>query len=103
MNKNVQHMHKFKNGRKKNMGEKEEENVSRDVVKLKGKYRENKATSDLSLTITGYVPHLIIVREEGKVDKTGFLRKKPLSCIHTYMHVSTHAYTCIYKLKLKKR
>ena len=36
-------------------------------------YKE--ATSDLSLTIMGKVPHLIVVREEGNFAKTGFLRK----------------------------
>ena len=42
---------------------------------LGGVLSVNEATSDLSLTITGLFLHLIVVREEGKVDKTGFLRK----------------------------
>ena len=39
----------------------------------------DEATSNLLLTITGSVPHVILVREEGKVDKTRFLRKNPIS------------------------
>ena len=69
----------------------------------------NEATSDLSSTITEYVPRLIVVREEGNVDKTGFLRKKPLSSVcmymytYMYMHVCTHACTYIYIYIYKTR
>ena len=63
----------------------------------------NESTSDLSLTIIRQVPHLIIVQEEGKADKTEFLRKKPLSsvCIHvhTYMHACTVLHACIHTCK----
>ena len=64
----------------------------------------NEATSDLSLTITGVGPHLIVVREGDKVDKTAFLKKTPLSsvymhvCRHTYIHARTqHAYMHIHE------
>ena len=41
----------------------------------------NEATSNLSLTIIGQVSHFIVVCEEGKVDKKGFLRKKTFSLV----------------------
>ena len=39
------------------------------------KILKNEATSDLSLTFTGLVPHLIIAYEEGKVDMTATVER----------------------------
>ena len=51
----------------------------------------NEATSDFSFTITGYVPHLIVVCEEVKV--AGFFRKNPLYHLYVSLYAWTHVHT----------
>ena len=69
------------------------------VYNLKDQLNMAKDTSELSLTITGQVPHLIVERKVGKVDKTEFVRKKPYHwhgmyvCMHAYIYMYTHMRT----------